>query len=169
MGSKNKVDDKTIEKIKALLATGKAKNAVARELGISWATVDKYSQENADEIEDLREQKRREFINEAWEDIKAAMFLGRQKIRLATVTLENFQQTIDKLVELLEKNEETNGKDIIELIKAISSVTSIPLSHISTYFGTLYDKQALANGEPTNNLGGTLKVELDGDLDKWAQ
>jgi len=40
-------------------------------------------------IEDLREQKRKEFINEAWEDIRAAMFLGRQKIKLATITLNS--------------------------------------------------------------------------------
>lgn len=166
MGSKNQISDETKERIKALLATGKAKQAVARELGVSWATVDKYSKQKPDKLEDLREQKRQEFIAEAWEDIRAAMHLGRQKIKLATVTIESFQETIDRLIELLEDNPETNGKDVIELIKALSSVTNIPLSHISTYFGTLYDKQALAKGDPTNNTSMT--ITLDGELDEWA-
>lgn len=158
MASKPKKTDDVKEKIKALLATGKAKNAVAKELGISWSTVEKVSKEDPDGIETLREHKKQEFVNEAWQDIKAAMYLGRQKIRLATVATENFQETIDKLIDLLEDNQETNGRDIVELIKALSSVTSIPLAHISTYFGTLYDKQALATGDPTNNIGGSIDV-----------
>ncbi len=146
------------EKILALLAVGKAKNAVARELGISWSTVDKYSRiqpggdsaalaESAETLAKLREQKKAEFVEAAWHDITAAMVLGREKIRLATVTLESFGESIERLIKLLENNPETNGKDIIELIKALSSVTNIPLSHISTYFGVLYDKQALASGD----------------------
>ena len=167
MGSKPQISDQTIEQIKALLAIGRAKNAIAKELGISWATVDKYADINADEIEELREQKKIEFVNEAWGDIKAAMYLGRQKIKLATVAIDEFQGTIDKLIELLEGKEDVKGKDITELIKAISSVTNIPLAQISTYFGTLYDKQALASGEATSRgeitgkNGGPIKQEID--------
>lgn len=53
------------EKIRALLATGQAKNAVAKKIGVSWATVDKVSKENPEELESLREQKKVEFIVEA--------------------------------------------------------------------------------------------------------
>ncbi len=155
---REKLTDETIEKIRAMLATGAAKNAVARKLGLSWSTVDKYSKTDADSLEDLREQKKQEFIKKAWEDIESAMFLGRQKIKLATVTIEKFEETIEELITLLQENPETNGKDIVELVKAISSVTSIPLAHISTYFGTLYDKQALANGEPTSRNEGETNV-----------
>lgn len=144
-----RLDNKKKEQIRALLATGASKNDIAKKCKVSWETVDRIEKEDPDAIESFREQKKIEFINEAWQDIHAAMYLGRQKIKLATVTIESFQGTIDKLIELLQENKDTNGRDIIDLIKALSSVTSIPLAHISTYFGTLYDKQALAAGDAT--------------------
>jgi len=42
----------------------------------------------------------------------------------------------------------------------------IPLNQISTYYGTMYDKQALMKGESTVNT--TMKVVLEGELDTWA-
>lgn len=173
--SKVKKDDKTREKVKAYLATGKSKNWIAKKLNISWDTVNRISKESPDEIANLREQKKQEFINKIWEDMESALALGRQKIKLATVATETFQEKIDRLIELLEDNEETNGKDIIELIKALSSITSIPLSHISTYFGTLYDKQALMSGEATgrNEITGKngepLTIKFEGELEKWSR
>ena len=164
-GSKEKLAADIIEKMKALLAAGYAKNSIAEKLNVSWSTVDRYSQDfDGKEMESLREQKKREFIADAWQDIKAAMYLGRQKIKLATVTIEQFQPTIDRLVQLLEQNDDTNGRDIVELIKALSSVTNIPLAHISTYFGTLYDKQALANGEATSRSEATVDNRHSLDL-----
>jgi hypothetical protein len=49
---------------------------------------------------------------------------------------------------------------------AKQGVRDIPLNHISTFYGTMYDKMALMKGESTNNT--ELKVRLDGDLDLWA-
>lgn len=173
--SKVKKDDKTREQVKTYLATGKSKNWIAKKLNISWDTVDRISKESPDEIENLREQKKREFVNKIWDDMESALTLGRQKIKLATVATETFQEKIDRLIELLEDNEETNGRDIIELIKALSSITSIPLSHISTYFGTLYDKQALMSGEATgrNEItgknGDPLTIKFEGELEKWSR
>lgn len=40
------------------------------------------------------------------------------------------------------------------LQEALSGEREIPLNHISTYFGTMYDKQALMTGENTQNIGG---------------
>ena len=58
MPPKNKIDDRTKEHIKQLLATGMAKNAVAKQVGVSWATVDKVSKEEKDSLESLRDQKK---------------------------------------------------------------------------------------------------------------
>jgi hypothetical protein len=158
MGAGLALDDKTKESIKALLITGKAKNAIAKEIGVSWATVDKISKEAPDELESLREEKREELIDVIYEDMKDALTLGRQKIKMAQVGLEEFQPTIDKLIDLLSDKEDIKGGDIVEVIKAISSITSIPLGQISTYFGTLYDKRALMRGDSTNNthVNGTM-------------
>lgn len=137
------------EEIKALLIAGESKNSIATKCKVSWETVDRIEKE-IDNFEEYRDQKKKMMIDKIWSDMEDALELGRQKIKLATVTINDFEPTIDKLVELLEDNESTNGKDVIELIKALSSITNIPLSHISTYFGTLYDKQALMKGDPTN-------------------
>jgi transposase-like protein len=160
VGSKNMINDEVKEKIIALLATGESKNAVARKLGVSWATVDKYGKEMGDELERLREQKKEQFIEQIWEDMESALELGRQKINLATVATKEFRPTIEKLVKLLEEKKDTKSKDIIELIKALSGITGIPLAHISTYFGTLYDKQALMSGDPTSRDEGRLQIEF---------
>lgn len=166
MGAGIALDDKKKEQIKALLAMGKAKNQIAKEVGVSWATVDKISKEEPDELENLREQKREELIDVIYDDMKDALTLGRQKIKMAQVAMEEFQPTVDKLIDLLSEKDDVKGGDIIEVIKAISSITSIPLGQISTYFGTLYDKRALMKGDSTVNTH--TKVTLEGELDKWA-
>ena len=39
----------------------------------------------------------------------------------------------------------------------------LPVNNLSTVIGTLYDKRALARGEPTNNEKLTINVELSDD------
>ena len=68
-----KLSDRKKEKIRQLLAEGYAKNAVAKKAGVSWATVDKVSKEDADRLERLREQKKEQWIEEAWKTINLYM------------------------------------------------------------------------------------------------
>ncbi|MEC0231173.1 hypothetical protein [Paenibacillus alba] len=114
------IDDNTKEQIKGLLATGMAKNAVAKQIGVSWATVDKVSKEEPDNLESLREHKRSEMIERLWENMSDALELGH---------------------------------DIVK--KAKRGEADVPLSHISTYYGTLYDKHALMTGGKTGQVGLT--------------
>jgi transposase-like protein len=146
-----KLTDELKEKIKAHLASGGNIRETARALGVSPSTVKKVKEEKPDEFERLRTEKREELIDVIYDDMKDALTLGRQKIKIAQVALDEFKPTIDKLIELLSDKDDVKGNDIIEVIKAISSITSIPLGQISTYFGTLYDKRALMRGDPTNN------------------
>lgn len=64
-----KLNDRKKEKIRQLLAEGYAKNAVAKKVGVSWATVDKVSKEDADGLETLREQKKEQWVEESWKTI----------------------------------------------------------------------------------------------------
>src|SRR5690606_41359548 len=68
-----KLNDRKKEKIRQLLAEGYAKNAVAKKVGVSWATVDKESKEDADGLETLREQKKEQWIEESWKTIDLYM------------------------------------------------------------------------------------------------
>lgn len=73
MARGKKLNDRKKETIRQMLAEGFAKNAVAKKVGVSWATVDKVSKEDKDGLEDLREQKKEQWVHEAWKTINLYM------------------------------------------------------------------------------------------------
>ena len=76
------LDFATIEQIRALYAAGHSRQAIASALGLSWATVRKYtSGSGADGLEDLRARKKAELIDLAWEIILDGLQLSRDQIR----------------------------------------------------------------------------------------
>ena len=68
-----------------------------------------------------------------------------------------------------EKRDEFSDKASViidELLVRITEEVSdrdkdIPLNHLTTALGTLYDKRALANGEMTQNVGFATNISLD--------
>lgn len=125
MGAGIPPNDEQRETIKALLSLGKSKNQVAKEVGMSWSTIDRISKEEPDEVENLREQKRTQFISKLWNNIEDATELGHTMI-----------------------------------LEAKRKEREIPLSHISTYVGTMYDKHALMTGGKTQDIGLTYEDQL---------
>lgn len=83
MGAGVALDDKTKETIKSLLTTGKAKNAIAKQVKVSWSTVDKVSKEAPDKLESLREDKKLALVNKLWDNIVDAAALGHSMIKEA--------------------------------------------------------------------------------------
>lgn len=162
MGAGVALDDQAKERIKALLATGKAKNQIAKEVGVSWATVDKVSKEAPDEIESLREQKRAQFIDRLWSSMDEALKLADKRISLAI----DANNKLDELSEVA-LDGGLDPKKALELQRAIDNITSVPLGQISTFIGTIYDKRALMLGESTANT--TTTVKLEGDAAEWAK
>jgi len=152
------LDNLTIERIKAMYATGVAKQAIADELNLSWATVDKYSKLEEDGFEELRAKRQREFIDACWRNITDAIELGNQKVNLAKMASKDFKEMVDKTAQTL-KDQGADPQVIAEVVKAMSKMGDIPLAHISTYIGTLYDKQALAQGDPT---------EITENITRWS-
>lgn len=133
------LSDEKREQIKALLATGMSKNGVAKACGVSWATVEIESKKEPDKIENFREQKRMQFVDRIWDSMDEALKLGDMRIKLA----KDGTEKLEILIDAMEDNGSVDPRQIQEVTRAIDAITSIPLSHISTYFGTLYDKQAL--------------------------
>lgn len=119
------LSDEKREQVKALLATGAAKNDVAKRCKVSWATVDAISKEEPDKIESFREDKRQAFINKLWENIEDAIELGHSMVK-----------------------------------EAKQGIRDIPLSNISTYVGTLYDKHALMTGGKTADIGVSIVDDI---------
>lgn len=156
------LSDEKREKVKALLATGAAKNDVAKKVGVSWATVDSISKEAPDEIESFREQKRTQFIDRLWNSMDKALGLADKRIQLAL-------EASDKLDELSDAigDSDLDPRKAQELQNAISNLSTVPLGQISTFIGTIYDKRALMLGESTANT--TTTVKLEGELAEWAK
>lgn len=77
------LSDEKREQVKVLLATGLAKNDVAKKCKISWATVDSISKQEPDKIESYREDKKKELIDKLWDNIVEAQELGFQMIKEA--------------------------------------------------------------------------------------
>ena len=104
-----------------------------------------------DALEKLREERRREFIEACWRNINDAIELGNQKVALAKMASKDFKEMVDKTAKTL-KEQGADPQVIAEVVKAMSKMGDIPLAHISTYIGTLYDKQALAQGDPRSEI-----------------
>lgn len=56
-----------------MAASGISQRKIAKELGVSVSTVNKWSQDTRDEIEQIRTHKKTEWINEAWQTINLYM------------------------------------------------------------------------------------------------
>jgi len=146
-----------VEIIKSLYALGKNRQEIADMCGISWATVQNCLKMEEKEVEELRAVKRQEFIEACWQSINQAVALGNSEVAWA--------QKINREADELEKRLKAEGaseREVAAQVKAVRSLSSTPLSQISTYIGTLYDKQALAKGDPTEIKRGIVSWD---DLD----
>lgn len=151
------LSDEKREQVKALLATGAAKNDVAKRCKVSWATVDSISKENPDEIESLREQKREQFINRLWNSMDKALGLADKRIEIAL----DAHQKLDELHEAI-GDSEIDPRSAADLQRAIDNISNVPLGQISTFIGTIYDKHALMTGGKTADVGLSFEDQLRG-------
>jgi gamma-glutamyl phosphate reductase len=142
------LSDEKREQVKALLATGAAKNDVAKKCKVSWATVDSISKENPDEIESFREHKRMQFVDRLWNSMDKALGLADKRIELALEASDK----LDKLSDMI-GDSDLDFKKAQELQNAITNLSTVPLGQISTFIGTMYDKHALMTGGKTGQIG----------------
>lgn len=151
VATKRKVTEDKKEEVLTLAAIGKSKNEISKEVGIARSTVRNIINMSPDELTSYRQEKKMEFIQQAWDTVNNALAYGNQKIILATVTADTFDEKISELIQTMKDNN-ADARAISETVKALCSVMNIPLKDISTYIGTLYDKLALATGESTANV-----------------
>ena len=159
------------QKAMALLAV-KSLSQVSKELSIPKTTLlywqkefDKNATEqNEPTIEQLRTNKKKEFAEMAWKSINKIQTLLERR-------LERAVQSEDKIDELLFEILELDGKDLTKdqrkaLYQKISSIKVESVKELAVVLGTLYDKQALANNESTQNIRGTIEnviKQIEGD------
>lgn len=127
-------DPQTMERVRALLASGVGVNEVARQVGMSSGGVShlKKKLEEDDSFKQLRADKKQEFIDKAWE-------AAAKGIRIVNTKLD----AIEKSPELAAETD---------------------MREISTAVGTMIDKARLAAGESTQIVGGNVKLMRFEDL-----
>lgn len=153
------------EKILALSAIGKSQREVGREVGVAASTVNKIVNENPDQLEQYRTEKKLEFIQKAWGTVINALNYGNEKVVLATVASESFDEKIEELIQALQNNG-ADARTVGETVKALSSAMNIPLKDVAIYIGTIYDKIALATGASTSNVNLNASVTPTGQAMK---
>lgn len=98
-------------------------------------------------VKEAREEARTRFIREAWETVFKGITVGNT---MMSFVLENGDK-IDKAFEAV-ANADIDEREKSDLLKVMASLTKIPLRDLAIYVGTVYDKIALATGQPTANI-----------------
>lgn len=149
-GKKTPLED--VYKVMVGYAYNRNINDLARQLDMPEATVRLIVEANKDkeEFKKLQVTKENEFIVTADKIISKATKLLDKRL---TTALER-QGEIDLLLDTVYdvSDDEMKTKEKLEIAKKLSRLQLNGLSEITTAIGTMYDKRALAKGDPTSNV-----------------
>lgn len=70
----------------------------------------------------------------------------------------------DELLSLISSEADLTRDELRTISNRISSMKIDNLKELAVVFGTMYDKHALAQGDPTENIGGKLSIMKFEDL-----
>jgi len=137
-----------VEKVKVALCVSNNASQIAKDNSLNESTVRVWKKKYQEEIAVAYELKKQEFSNKAWEGIDLATRLANKSM---TRALEQAEK-LDMLIDVIENIGDMTEKEKMNLVRKVREMQNIPLGQLSTYAGTMYDKQALANGDSTSNV-----------------
>lgn len=147
----SKYSDEIKEKALAMLTTMTVKE-VSKKLDIADNTLRDWKNEAEKinpEFVKLRDEKKKEFVENAWSIIGKANTLLERKIDRAI----SQESDIDKTINIVARDPELSKEEKKSIIKKLNELKLDNLGQLSIVIGTLYDKQALINKESTVNHG----------------
>jgi transposase-like protein len=156
----SKADAVTREKAYALFATEDNVSRIARELGVPDSTVrgwkKKYDEECAkDPVKaKARDDQKSAFVQDCWGIINNSIKVAARRIERAA----NEEERIDALIDAVcdaSAEADLDPKRESDILRKVESLKCEDLVKLTTVIGTLYDKQALASGDNTANVGVT--------------
>lgn len=170
-----KITEEQKEKLKAViyLNPDAPKAEWSKQSGIPEATVHGILKDenflDRDKFEEARSIKKAEFINEAWEVVSKALKLTNKRFTKALDDEDAIQAMVDNI-----KDHGLTAKETGSLISTLHSLQMTNIRDIAVALGTIYDKQALASGEPTQISESKLPVdkliqEYDKKLDQYKK
>ena len=183
MAKGQRISQEQIEVMRAYLATGNSLAETARRMGLPKSTVATWKKRFEAEktptegstneqartekgasarvgdgrtFEELRTFNKERFIEEAGDIVVATQELIRYNLQKAYEQ----RQKIDDIIDLLHKRGEVlTDKEFRRVMLTLLELKAPDIGKLSSVMGTMYDKRALANGEPTENVGGVIKFE----------
>ncbi|MED0679687.1 transposase family protein [Aneurinibacillus thermoaerophilus] len=166
-----KITEELEAKILAMAAEGTSQRQIAKILGISVSTVNRVvkgkgvSEDLLEHFEQVRTQKKQEFVTGAFDSIKGARSFMDKRIKAADEGQDKLLQAIDMVralmrdIETLLKTEPATvearshltmqatlylkmTEDLVEVIKSLKKVAGVQLGDVNNYIGILSDKVA---------------------------
>lgn len=117
-------------------------------------------------VEQLRIERKNKLIEGMWEELELAQSLMTKKLQGAVKGDEELDKLFRMMLKKAEENDnELNVEEIEKAIKKIKRARTVTLRELYTLFSVVYDKQALANKEPTGIFEGTMSVKKLEDYD----
>lgn len=162
-----KTDNETIYKIMISMFSTNNFNETARQLDIPVKTVEKIYKENKDkeEFTKLCIEKKEEFAENATRIINKASKLLEKRLDTALNSQDELEKIIDQVWQMDKKDFNETQKRAI--VTKIGKMQLNNLSEITTAIGTLYDKRALAKGDPTVNTD--INIKMDKKVEELSQ
>jgi transposase len=186
MAKGQKLEEKQIEVMRAYLAAGSSLAETARKMGLPKSTVATWKKRFEGEkpttandldlerprtekgagarvgggrtYEELRTMNQERFIADAGEIVAMSQYLVRYDLEQAIKQRENIDRVIDLLCR---RGEELTTQELRAAVKVLTELKLPDIGKLSSVMGTMYDKRALARGEPTENIGGTAVIKFE--------
>jgi hypothetical protein len=98
------------------------------------------------------------FIAEAGEIVVMSQQLVKHNLTCALEHRERIDRAIDVLVAC---GEAITPQELKACVKVLTELKQPDIGKLSSVMGTMYDKRALARGEPTENIGGMAIIRFE--------
>ena len=191
MAKGQKLEEKQIEVMRAYLAAGTSLAETARKMGLPKSTVATWkkrfegekpaiaddldlerprpqkgagaralgeSQGSGQTFEELRTMNTEQFIRDAGEIVGMSQQLVKHDLAYAIEHRAKIDKAIDVLCAL---GEQISPQQLKICVKVLTELKLPDIGKLSSVMGTMYDKRALAKGEPTENIGGTAVIKFE--------
>ena len=158
-GSRYSEEDR--ERAEKLLASGKTVSEVARELKIPYNTISSWKKklfDGTEKFEKLCEDHKKEFEKKTSSIIDKGLTLIERRLDAAI----NYEEELDGLIEdyknaCAELGDDVDPNVIKKLVMKVATMKCDDVGKLSIMIATLFDKRALSQGAPTQNIGITFE------------
>lgn len=191
MAKGQKIGEKQIEVMRAYLAAGTSLAETARKMGLPKSTVATWKkrfeeekpaaaddldleqprpqkgagacalgegQTNEPTFKELRTLNQEKFIADAGEIVSMSQQLVKHDLSYALAHRAKIDRAIEVLCAL---GERISPQELKLCVKVLTEFKLPDIGKLSSVMGTMYDKRALAKGEPTENIGGTAIIKFE--------